>query len=209
MICFKKPRETADLDTIRTLLTIIHEVIEHHTGDAYATSEPLLLAVGMEQTVKPSLMMESEEWEDVCRECGGWEWIDGELGGAEKEGKTGVKEEERNAFGEKVGLERLREALEANEWEGGDADEGDLSDDLGLGEDGFGAEVGQLESEMMGLKMAVSGEGEDGDMGDEGVEEMERMMVKIQAIKDMGAGMPEAERRRFAAKAVRDVMKTL
>ena len=59
----------------------------------------------------------------------------------------------------------------------------------------------------MGLNMAVNG-GEGADEGeDEGVEELESMMLKMQAIKDMGADMPEAERRKFAAKAVRDVMK--
>lgn len=62
---------------------------------------------------------------------------------------------------------------------------------------------------MMGLKMAVNG-AEESDKGrDEGVEELENMMLKMQAIKDMGADMPEHERRKFAAKAVRDVMKDL
>lgn len=61
----------------------------------------------------------------------------------------------------------------------------------------------------MGLKTTVHGEEESGEGGDEGVEELENMMLKVQAIKDMGADMPEAERRTFAAKAVRHVMKTL
>lgn len=217
MVCFRKCRETADLDAIRKLLTTIHEVIEHHTGSSYSTSEPLLLAVGMQQTMLPSLAMESEEWEDICRECGGWEWIDGEVDGVE-DSKVLGREESRNEFGEKVGLERLKEALEANEWEGGIEEVDSLSDDLGIEEDGFGAEAAQMEREMMGLKMVVNRDGhEDGledeqkeeENGDEGVEEMERMMLKMQAIKDMGADMPEAERRKFAAKAVRDVMKTL
>ena len=41
------------------------------------------------------------------------------------------------------------------------------------------------------------------------VEELETLILKMQAIKDMGADMPEAERKNFAAKAVRDVMKRL
>ena len=107
-----------------------------------------------------------------------------------------------------MGIARLREALEAHEWEGGDGDA--LSDDLEFAsEDGFGAEAAQIEREMMGLKMAVHGDEESGESGDEGVEELENMMLKVQAIKEMGADMPEAERRRFAAKAVRDVMKIL
>lgn len=34
-------------------------------------------------------------------------------------------------------------------------------------------------------------------------------MLKLQAIKDMGADMPEAERRKLAAKAVGDVMRKI
>ena len=115
---------------------------------------------------------------------------------------------------EKVGIARLKEALEAHEWDagGGDEDADDLEEELGV-EDGFGAEAAEVQREMVGLKMAVRREGEDGedegDGGDEGVEELENMMLKMQAIKDMGADMPEGERRKFAARAVRDVMKTM
>ena len=83
-----------------------------------------------------------------------------------------------------------------------------MSDDLGL-EDGTDAEAAELEREMTGLKMAVNG-AEGCDKGaDEGVEELESIMLKIQAIKDMGVDMSEAERRKFAAKAVQDVLKAL
>lgn len=114
-----------------------------------------------------------------------------------------------NEFGEKVGIVRLKEALEAHEWDagGGDVDVDDLEEELGV-EDGFGAEAAEVQREMVGLKMAVRREDEE-DEGDEGVEELENMMLKMQAIKDMGADMPEGERRKFAARAVRDVMKTM
>ena len=106
-----------------------------------------------------------------------------------------------------MGIPRLKEALEAQEWEGENAN--DVPEDLDFGsEDGFGAEAAQMEREMMGLKTAVH-EGGSEDGGDDGVEELESMMLKVQAIKNMGADMPEAERKRFAARAVRDVMKTL
>lgn len=201
-VCFTKARDKADLDVIRNLLTTIHEVVSKHTSSSYITSEPLLLAVGMQQTISPSLEVTNEERENLCMECGSWEWIDGELDGKGESNAEGKKE--RNDFGEKVGIERLKEALEACEWEGADVDT--VSDDLGL-EDGFGDEAAQVEREFMGLNMAVNG-GEGADEGeDEGVEELESMMLKMQAIKDMGADMPEAERRKFAAKAVRDVMK--
>lgn len=113
-----------------------------------------------------------------------------------------------------MGIARLREALEAYEWDsgGGDVDVDELEEELGL-EDGFGAEAAEVEREMVGLKMAVRREGgedeEDGEEEEEGVEELENMMLKMQAIKDMGADMPEGERRKFAARAVRDVMKTM
>ena len=83
-----------------------------------------------------------------------------------------------------------------------------MSDDLGL-EDGVGAEAAELEREMMGLKMTVNGAEGCDEGADEGVEELEHMMLKIQAIKDMGADMPGAERRKFAAKAMRDILKAL
>ena len=41
---------------------------------------------------------------------------------------------------------------------------------------------------------------------DDQVQELESMMLKLQAIKDMGVDLPEAQRRKLAAKAVRDVM---
>ena len=113
---------------------------------------------------------------------------------------------------EKVGIARLKEALEAHEWDAGvgDGDVDDLEEELGI-EDGFGAEAAEVQREMVGLKMAVRREEgeEEGDGADEGVEELENMMLKMQAIKDMGADMPEGERRKFAARAVRDVMKTI
>jgi len=136
-----------------------------------------------------------------------------------------------NGFGEKVGVERLREVLETNEWEGGeeggyeDEDEGEGEEGEGMG---MGVEVGELRGEMMGLRGVVGGvgvgeeegvggeaggevEGEEGeeDGGDEEVRALESMMLKMQAVRNMGADMPEGERRKFAAKAVRDVMKTL
>ena len=82
------------------------------------------------------------------------------------------------------------------------------SDDLGL-EDGFGAEAAELEEEMTGLNLAVNGaEGWD-EGAAEGVEKLENMIQRLQAIKDMGTDMPASERRILAAKAVKDVMKAL
>ena len=62
---------------------------------------------------------------------------------------------------------------------------------------------------MTGLKLVVNGAEERDEGAEEGVEELENMIRKLQAIKDMGADMPASERRIFAAKAVKDVMKAL
>ncbi len=83
-----------------------------------------------------------------------------------------------------------------------------VSDDLGL-EDGFGAEAAELEREITGLKIATNRAEGCVEGADESVEELENMMLRMQAIKDMGADMPESERRKFAAKAVSNVMKAL
>ena len=103
----------------------------------------------------------------------------------------------------------MKEALEAHEWDAGGGD--DLSDELGTeSEDGFGTEAALMERDMMGLKMGMSDQEEDGpeDGGDEDVEKLEDMLSRMRAIKDMGPDVPAIERRRFAAKAVREVMKT-
>lgn len=203
-----------------------------------------MLAVGMPQLIAPSLEIGVDEWEDLGRECGGWEWIDGEAGavegGSRNTGKSLLGDGERqgsefnddelgnrNDLGEKVGMARLKEALEANEWEVGDGDDFDGLDDLGfddVGDDaslGFGEEAEEAQMEMWGLRGALrqreqeerevtiddAGETKRDGEDDDGVQELEAMMLRMQAVRDMGADMPEGERRKFAAKAVREVMK--
>jgi len=94
---------------------------------------------------------------------------------------------------EPMGLERLKEALEANDWDGGD----DAGDELMLedfedndeteGSIGFGIEAAEMEAEMAGMKQAIYGGGvdeedEDGN-GDEDVEKLQAMMLKMQAVR--------------------------
>ena len=45
------------------------------------SNEPLLLCLGMHEYTTPRLEMPDEDWEDLCQESGGWEWIDGEAEG--------------------------------------------------------------------------------------------------------------------------------
>lgn len=94
-----------------------------------------------------------------------------------------------------MGLDRLKEALEANEWEGGDdggedIDLGDLEDD---GDDnksvGFGIEAAEMEMEMFGMKQAINGESiektgaDEDDENEDGVEQLEALMLRMQAVK--------------------------
>lgn len=58
-----------------------------------------------------------------------------------------------------------------------------------------------------------NGDGKDGEdedePDDEEVAKMERMMMKLQAVREAGEGMPEEQRKRMAARAVGEVMKEL
>ncbi|KAI0110572.1 hypothetical protein F4776DRAFT_642384 [Hypoxylon sp. NC0597] len=47
------------------------------------------------------------------------------------------------------------------------------------------------------------------DLNDEEIRKIERMMAKLQAVRDTSAGLPEDQRKKIAAKAVAEVMKEL
>lgn len=130
---------------------------------------------------------------------------------------------------EPIGMERMKEALEANDWESNELGDAlgpeDFEDDEAESGMGFGAEAAELNMEMFGVNQAILDIGEEDEVvdQDEEVEKLQAMMQKMQAVRgeflpwirdvltigDMGADMPEAERKRFAAKAVNDIMKTL
>ncbi|KAL5046801.1 hypothetical protein BDW71DRAFT_181171 [Aspergillus fruticulosus] len=133
---------------------------------------------------------------------------------------------EKNQYGELQGMRRVKEVLETHEWAGDEEEEPDtaLPDDdddlerelLGLDEEssGLNNEVDELQREMLGLRFAI-GRGGDGhieeDEGDEElrVDAVEALLTRMRAIKDMSAELPEKERKRFAAKAVADIMKEI
>lgn len=171
------------------------------------------------EVVRLGVLLDAAPGDDDEGWVEGWEVVDGAATG-------------KNEIGEVVGVERVREALEANEWTGGDGGVKELEEELGLGFEGDvegGFEIGEEDVEGMRRPIFGKGEGEGGE-GDEeeSVEGMEALMLKMQAMRgeflsavvqmrgfgltrseDLGADMPEAERKKFAAKAVRDLMKTL
>ncbi|OQD73299.1 hypothetical protein PENDEC_c016G06340 [Penicillium decumbens] len=159
-------------------------------------------------------------WEDQMFDMGlfGWEVIEWD--------PTEQGEVTRNKFGEYEGMPRIKEVLETHDWTAsGDTLE---ADELGSDDDfedfmsgdnshsrGFGEEVNELEREMFGLRMAIErgGDGhedseEDGNEEDK-VESIEALMMRMQSIRDMSAELPEAQRKKFAAKAVQDIMRDL
>jgi hypothetical protein len=154
----------------------IADVIKRACGYSW---DGTCLAVGMPQGITPHLLLDDEEWEEFCRELG-FEYVDTTTKG-------------KNEFGEPTGIDRVREALETTEWDGADDDIGDIlgEDDLenigevGNGEWGaFSMEEAEMNMELLGMKTAVNG-GSATDEEDEAVqvEELERMMGKLQAIK--------------------------
>jgi hypothetical protein len=143
-----------------------------------------------------------------------------EAGVESEKGKAG-EEGKRNEFGERMGLARVMEALEANDWSGGgmgaEGDEDDLAgvEAKGRGDgdedDDFDPEkldFGFDREDFLGLRKAIWSGGGDGD-GEEDVQQLERMMMKLQAVRDASAGLPEEQRKRMAARAVGEVMKEL
>ncbi|PVH95293.1 hypothetical protein DM02DRAFT_617992 [Periconia macrospinosa] len=200
VFCFRKPVTTVEVDTVKETLQAIADVIEKACGFG---GDQICLAVAMPQSTTPYLEKSAEEWDELCMEYG-FEFVDSEAKG-------------KNEFGEETGVRRVEDALKAHEWDGGAGDEGFDFDEEEFGE-GLDAEEREMGSEMFGLKMAVSGLGEEGGEGEgegeedneEGqVEELEALMRRMVAIKETSEGMSETERKRFAAKAVSDLMKDL
>lgn len=139
------------------------------------SGDQVCLAVAMPQTTTPYLDMPSEDWEDICTNTG-FEYVD-----FEKNGK--------NEFGEKVGIHRVRESLEACEWESAEGIDLGEDDDDEEGFGGFAAEEAEMNMELFDMKGALHGS-EDEEAGEPSaeeeakeVEELEVMMRKMIAIK--------------------------
>lgn len=116
----------------------------------------------------------------------------------------------------------MQEVLETHQWSSSTSDEFEQDlEFLSLRGDeeatgGFKLEAHELEREMAGLRLAINSNMDNGDIGEEfketgddsiQVEQLEGLMLRMQAIKEMGAELPDQERKRFAAKAIRDLMK--
>ncbi|KAL8377908.1 hypothetical protein RB595_008544 [Gaeumannomyces hyphopodioides] len=109
---------------------------------------------------------------------------------------------------DKADFEGLRRAI----WSSGV--EVEVEDDgVGAGADGSSTAKPSSSAQDTAAAAAAKGSGgaggdEDG-LGQEDVEKVEAMMRKLLAAREMGAGMPEEQRRRLAARVVGDVMREL
>lgn len=72
--------------------------------------------------------------------------------------------------------------------------------------EGLDGEEQSREAEALGVEDI---EKDDDKLGDDDVKKVEQMMRKLQAVRDMSAGLPEAQRKRVAARAVGEVMRDL
>jgi hypothetical protein len=174
IFCFRKPVSQADLSAIKDTMQAIADSIERACG---FSGDQVCLAVAMPQSTTPYLDMPSEEWEDICTDTG-FEYVDFE--------KTG-----KNEFGENVGVQRVRESLEAGEWESVEGLDFADGEDGEEGFDGFAAEEAEMNMELFGMKGALHGFGDEEGGENEPtaeeeakeVEELEVMMRKMIAIK--------------------------
>ncbi|RYO85190.1 hypothetical protein DL764_009214 [Monosporascus ibericus] len=234
-------------DAARELIGGVGRVVREGLGGWEWDGVGLCLGVGEVDDV--------DDWEDCCAEWG-LEFVQ-----VRSQAVPG-----RNEFGEKTGIPRVLEALEANDWSHISADDlgsefGDFEDEEprvrnGMSgpkpgserEDGPDLDPEALDfgfdrEDFAGLRRAIwnAGREEDDDdkkeqdpangepsgkkavtdggqppgvgaderLDDEEVQKLERMMAKLQAVREMSAGLPEDQRRRMAAKAVGEVMKEL
>lgn len=69
--------------------------------------------------------------------------------------------------------------------------------------------AGKTEGSSGHGESSSSKKGPEEDLDEEEIAKMEKMMRKLQAVREAGEGIPEEQRRRMAARAVEEVMKEL
>ncbi|KAF2238948.1 hypothetical protein EV356DRAFT_224549 [Viridothelium virens] len=199
--CFSKPVTQTDLDAIKDTLRAISEVKDN--GSEYGW-DGACVAVAMPQTVTPYLDISFDDWDDICRDFG-FEFIDAEATG-------------RNEYGEQTGIARIKEALQSNDWamnESLDLDELEPYNENPMDEDsGFNMEGQEMGFEFAALKSALARDESSNDTEDDAhesdqVDELERMMVHLQAARETSSGLSGVDKRRFAAREVEKIMRQL
>lgn len=98
---------------------------------------------------------------------------------------------------ERTGIARVREALEANDWAQADSRPGS---DFGDFATGAADAPGPDDPESLDFGLGAA---------DDEVAKLERVMRRLQAVREAGTGMGEAQRRKMAARAVAEAMREL
>lgn len=203
--CFRKPDSAESTRDVESALQAIQDVWEEHIGYG---GEAVMLAVAVPRTKGLVSLTDTDLgiWEDMCLQYN-FEYIDYAAHGL-------------NEFSEKTGLARLKEALETTEWamaadddEALDMDTLDFSEDDSV--DGATLDEAEMTAELFGMKAALVGDDLDAEADEFApeaqqeaqVESLNRMMGKLLAVKEQSADLPEAQKKRMAAQAVRDLMK--
>jgi alpha- and gamma-adaptin-binding protein p34 len=207
MYCFQLPADGSISNTAEATMKAVQEISEEHAGYG---ADTVMLAVGLSTQSKAHKITEEEReiWDDLCMQYG-FEFIDYAAQG-------------KNEFGEKTGFERLKEALEANEWTGTAAsDDGqldleglELEDEDNL--DGFARDEAEMTAELFGMKASIAGDNFDPEADDfippaqqeHEVEHLDRLMGRLLAVKEQSADLPLEQRKKMAAKAVKELFKS-
>ena len=203
--CFRLPQDGAISKEAEDVMKAIQDVSEEHAGYG---ADAVMLAVAMpfSKATEKQEAGSQEEWDDMCIQYG-FEYID-------------YAGQGKNEFAENTGFERLKEALEAHEWTDTKlSDDEDINlDDLELDDDanihGFARDEAEMTAELFGMKAALTGDDFDADAEDfappnqqeNQVEDLDRLMGRLLAVKEQSADLPLARRKRMAAKAVRELM---
>ncbi|KAK0383758.1 hypothetical protein NLU13_9669 [Sarocladium strictum] len=240
VLVFSIPTSDTAAQRTRELVKHVGDVVKKGLGGWEWDGVGLAVGVGDGGT---------EEWDEACAGAG-LEFVN----------VTGKAQDKKNEFGEKIGIPRVKEALESNDWaqldeEGGLSAFGDFED--GTGKDGevddpenmdFGYDKADFEglkraiweNSLMGddieaeatsgketlateKEVATTAPAKDEDqrrtsqnepqekieIDDDDVVRVERMMRKLQAVREAGEGMSEEQRKKMAARAVKEVMADL
>jgi hypothetical protein len=194
---------------VEKTMQAIQAVAEEHKG--YGEMN-VMLAVALPLEGKDAQILvgkeKREEMDDLCMQYG-FEFVEYAAKGM-------------NEFGEKQGFERLKEALHTNEWSGtGDEDDDDeltFDSDNEPSVSGFGHEEAEMTAELFGLKASLLGNDDDEDDAEtlatdlahdrlaEQVDGLDYMMSKLLAVREQSVDLPEAQRRKVAARAVNELM---
>ncbi|KAM3473552.1 hypothetical protein MY8738_008314 [Beauveria namnaoensis] len=208
ILVFSIPNSTAAAaaaDSTRQLIRQVGKVV--HDGLGGWAWDGVKLAVGVGSA------LDVDEWDELCAEAG-LEFV-----------QVGGGEDKLQQFGEKSGIPRVKEALEANEWDLASADEPPLDDEVAnkhilddaLDPENMDFGLGQADLEKLkkaifanqGPEQDLEDDRKGDDIGDEDVAKVQAMMSKLQAAREAGETMSETQRRKMAAKAVEEVMREL